>query len=147
MLLPVGIHYYCFIVDGELKCASNLQWACNHYGDHYNILYLQVALWSFFSTFWLLLIYKSLQYFLHVMNNITWGKTQTLSLYIINIVSWFTSVTIAMDSIFCWSLVASLFLAKNIMCYPYIMLLHIEMLMLYIAFAHTDETISSLFVP
>uniref|UniRef100_A0A2N9J7S1 Association with the SNF1 complex (ASC) domain-containing protein n=1 Tax=Fagus sylvatica TaxID=28930 RepID=A0A2N9J7S1_FAGSY len=41
MLLPVGIHYYCFIVDGELKCASNLQWACNHYGDHYNILYLQ----------------------------------------------------------------------------------------------------------
>ncbi|KAM4071274.1 hypothetical protein ACB094_11G049700 [Castanea mollissima] len=41
MALPVGIHYYCFIVDGVLTYASNLDWICDNYGDHYNILYLQ----------------------------------------------------------------------------------------------------------
>lgn len=45
--LPVGIHYYCFIVDGVLTYASNLDWICDNYEDHYNILYLQVTLWFF----------------------------------------------------------------------------------------------------
>uniref|UniRef100_A0A7N2RA52 Association with the SNF1 complex (ASC) domain-containing protein n=1 Tax=Quercus lobata TaxID=97700 RepID=A0A7N2RA52_QUELO len=41
MMLPLGIHYFCFIVDGELKCALNLQRVNNSVGDHYNMLYLQ----------------------------------------------------------------------------------------------------------
>uniref|UniRef100_A0A2N9GSQ1 AMP-activated protein kinase glycogen-binding domain-containing protein n=1 Tax=Fagus sylvatica TaxID=28930 RepID=A0A2N9GSQ1_FAGSY len=41
MALPVGIHYYCFIVDGALTYASNLECVRDNYGDHYNILYLQ----------------------------------------------------------------------------------------------------------
>ena len=38
MMLPLGIHYFCFIVDGELKCALNLQRVNNSGGDHYNII-------------------------------------------------------------------------------------------------------------
>ncbi|XP_023881002.2 SNF1-related protein kinase regulatory subunit beta-2 [Quercus suber] len=41
MMLPLGIHYFCFIVDGELKCSLNLQRVSNSGGDHYNMLYLQ----------------------------------------------------------------------------------------------------------
>ncbi|XP_075650600.1 SNF1-related protein kinase regulatory subunit beta-2-like [Castanea sativa] len=41
MMLPLGIHYFCFIVDGELKCAHNLPRVNNSGGDHYNMLYLQ----------------------------------------------------------------------------------------------------------
>ncbi|XP_059451644.1 SNF1-related protein kinase regulatory subunit beta-2-like [Corylus avellana] len=40
-VLPVGIHYYRFIVDGVLVCASDLQLICDDYGNRYNILNLQ----------------------------------------------------------------------------------------------------------
>lgn len=55
MMLPLGIHYFCFIVDGELKCALNLPRVNNSGGDQYNMLYLQVTLWFSFGL--MLLIY------------------------------------------------------------------------------------------
>lgn len=87
-VLPVGIHYYRFIVDGALVCASDLQWVCDDYGNHYNILNLQVT-----YGFCFLLIYKLLQYFLSsvlllvvelllFIKNIACGSTLSLSSYI-----------------------------------------------------------------
>lgn len=40
-VLPLGIHYCRFIVDGALACASDLPWICDGYGNGYNILNLQ----------------------------------------------------------------------------------------------------------
>jgi hypothetical protein len=88
-VLPVGIHYYRFIVDGALVCASDLQWVCDDYGNHYNILNLQVT----YGFCFLLIIYKLLQYFLSsvillvvalllFIKNIACGSTLSLSSYI-----------------------------------------------------------------
>ncbi|KAG6663008.1 SNF1-related protein kinase regulatory subunit beta-2-like isoform X1 [Carya illinoinensis] len=40
-VLPAGTHYCCFIVDGVLGCAPDLQWVGDAYGNRYNIISLQ----------------------------------------------------------------------------------------------------------
>jgi hypothetical protein len=70
-VLPVGIHYYRFIVDGALVCASDLQLICDDYGNRYNILNLQVTNGFFFTHLQIVTIFL-------IISNIACGSTHPL---------------------------------------------------------------------